>query len=713
MAQQTKKEAVTSFLVDIREASELLLSGRPPKQVSYLKKVPFPAKLRSLLNASQSKLAPNAKGGEWSEFGKTLLRGGTAVAVNAGASAVLRQIVTPLEKPVSNLRMLASYVTLGANIVEETNALRLRLPAKDGPSIDASQAALNLTETAAKHVIKSLVVGVPIASGIPTVVAKVFKNLASLGKSPRVFKGREHVQSSATTAQAVPVTSPTAVLPAQCGLLQDEIAYRLTLLAENVYEPIAAYVAQQKLPSLVILEAFRADNTGTSPHERGEAIDLTLGNTGSSLDQAENLYKLAVWCRDHILYDQLILCYGEVGGGQAWLHVTFTPNTLRRQVYTKPFHDAHVEGLFQYGQYADNALRDRDLEQAKEAQKVSQDFLGIMAARDSKTNPIPLTTNPFASISGTAAGIPGTSTGVPGTDPQAQPYAPNNGSQELVLQIVGEMLSIPEWRSLVGVAGHTSDFLHEVVRRCYERGAAQSGVGAIGLNGQSGNPDDTSVDTIAILNPTGGPGFGSWSSSRRVQLVRVLMWSTTAEVAAGWNDITAESLAGGGFIPLDGVADTTPDGVFGYPTAEEIAVLVRKFFAEEPKQTRPRSEWEVDWASYGPDGPGGDFSQTPLLREEYQRAFRVTFKTAQALSVRYPQIGVASPGSGTDSVDYPGFPRPRYRHKMLVLSKQGPIIDIMSGLGPDPDYGLDAEWGQDQPGFWEAQWSDPFTGAGG
>jgi len=596
-------------------------------------------------------------------------------------------------------------VTLGANIVEETNALRLRLPAKNGPSIDASQAALNLSETAAKHVIKSLVVGVPIASGIPTIIAKVFKNLASLGKSPRVFKGRDHVQSSATTAQAVPVTSPTAVLPAQCGLLQDEIAYRLTLLAENVYEPIAAYVSQQNLPPLVILEAFRADNTGTSPHERGEAIDLTLGNTGSSLDQAENLYKLAVWCRDHILYDQLILCCGEVGGGQAWLHVTFTPTTLRRQVYTKPFHDAHVEGLFQYGQYTDTSLRDRDLGEAKDAQKVSQDFLGIMSARDSKTNPLPLTTNPFSTISGGAS----TSSGVPGVDPHAQPYSPNDSSRKLVLQTVAIMLSDPDWRFKVGMAGHTSDFLHEVVRRCYDRGAAQSGTGAIGLNGQSGNPDDTSVDTIAILNPTGAPGFGSWSPSRRVQLVRVLMWSTTPQVEAAWSDITAESVAGGGFIPLDDVADTTPDGVFGIPTEGEIAALVRKFFAEEPKQTRPRSEWEVDWSSYGIDGPAGDFSQTPILREEYQRAFRVTFKTAQALSVRYPQIGVASPPSGSDSVDYPGFPKPRYRHKMLVLSKQGPIIDIMSGLGPDPDYGLDTDWIPE--GGWEAQWSDPFTGA--
>lgn len=718
MPNPTKKEQVTSYLVDAREASELLLYGRPPKQISYLKKIPYTGKLRQLINAAQSKLAPSPQtttprtttadpqtSGVWSEFGKAVLRGATSFAVGRAATKMIRQIVTPTAKAVSNLQKLGASASLGADIIEEVDALRLSHPLMTGSSVDRAQAGAQLVDTAAHNVIQSLIIGVPIGRGISSGITKVFKTLGSLKKSPRYFQGRAGASSPPGRHEAVPVTSPTAVIPAQCGLLQDEIAYRLTLLAENVYEPIAAYAAQQGLPPLVILEALRADNTGTSPHERGEAIDITIGDIRTLPNQGEILYNLAKWCRDNILYDQLILCYGEVGGGQSWIHVTFTPDTLRRQVYTKPFNDVHVNGLFQYGQYTDASAKASAQSEFKGNEELSQTFMGILAARDSKTSPIPLTTSPFASISNDA------SSGVPGVDPQAGTYVPDDGLRSLVLQVAGNMLSEPEWRAQIGQSGHNSDFLREVVRRCHESGAPQTGTGAIGLNASSGDPTAPSVDTIAILNPTGNRGYGSWTTSRRVQMVTVLLWSTTPQVTAGWLDMTvvggnwSAGDLGGGFIPLGGVPDTGPSGGT-VPTPGEIAALVTKYFAEEPKQQRPRSEWEVDYSAW--DLGGFDYAEFPLFREEMQRALRVTIKTAQALSVRFPEIGIAMHSGGVD-VDYPGFPGPRYRHKTLLITHTGPAIEIMSGIGPDPDYSLDEE----SPGPEGAaqQWRSPFTGA--
>jgi len=720
MPNQTKKEQVTSYLVDVREASELLLYGRPPKQISYLKKIPYTGKLRQLINKAQNKLAPSPQtttprtttsdpqtSGVWSEFGKAVLRGATSFAVGRAATKMIREIVTPTAKAVSNLQKLGASASLGADIIEEVDALRLSVPLVSGSSVDPAQAGAQLVDTAAKNVINSLIVGVPIGRGVPSGITKVFKTTSSLKKSPRYYQGRTGASSPPGRHDAVPVTSPTAVIPAQCGLLQDEIAYRLTLLAENVYEPIAAYVAQQGLPSLVILEALRADNTGTSPHERGEAIDLTVGDNQTLPNQSEIVYNLAKWCRDNILYDQLILCYGEVGGGQSWIHVTFTPDTLRRQVYTKPFNDVHVNGLFQYGPYVDAAIKAQARSESKLNEELSQTFMGILAARDSKASPIPMMTNPFASISGD------TPSGVPGVDPQSGTYVPDDTQRDLVLQTINDMLLEPDWRIRIGKNDRNTEFLREVIARCHAAGAPQTGIGAIGLNAISGDPTNPSADTIAILNPTGNRGYGSWTEGRRVQTVTVLLWSTKPGVTAGWLDLTvvggnwSTGDLGGGFIPLSGVSDTVPGGET-VPTPGEIAALVTKYFAEEPKQTRSRSEWEVDYAMC--ESEGYNFANYPLLREEYQRALRVTIKTAQALLSKYPQIGIAKCSESSNGVDYPGFPEVRYRHKMLVLSKQGPRLEIMSGIGPDPDYQYDdTEWdnGETPEGIWRS----PSNGA--
>lgn len=376
-----------SFLVDAREDAELLASGRLPKEISYVKKLPFPAKMIKALNAIQSKLAPSSipdTKSEWINYGKSLLVGYTKFGLSQSGLALKNSIYGKHGKAVSNIKHIAALTSLGARIVEETNVEKLKRPQIEGPSINPAQAARAISETSARSIIDSMITNVALANGVSGTALQIFKTLASVKKSPRYFSGASGVQEFGNTAVQY-VTSDASALPAQLGLLQDEIVYRLTLLAENVYAPIVDYASSQNYPPVVILEGFRAENTGKSQHERGEAMDITLGD--GSLDHAENLFSLAKWCRDNVLYDVLVFCVSEAGGGQTWLHVSFTPETNRRRVYTKPFNDVHVEGLYLYNRYTDDAIQAQDKATAQQQEIDAQNFMTMMTQRDRMASP--------------------------------------------------------------------------------------------------------------------------------------------------------------------------------------------------------------------------------------------------------------------------------------------------------------------------------------
>lgn len=128
----------------------------------------------------------------------------------------------------------------------------------------------------------------------------------------------------------------SALIAPQLGLLEDDIVYRLSLLAVNVLAPI-----KKKFPNLAIKSGFRQVNNGISQHELGEAVDLQVTNQTPLM-----LYEMAKWIEANVNFDQLILNFTDMGDKQPWIHVSFSPSSLRQQVLTKDLADTFHEGLF-------------------------------------------------------------------------------------------------------------------------------------------------------------------------------------------------------------------------------------------------------------------------------------------------------------------------------------------------------------------------------
>jgi len=362
---------VKSAFRDVRTHEQLLDGERPPKGLSYIKKNPISSKFSAIV----SKVSGISSKVGNSVVGKFALRGASKIAAAVSGLQFLKTISGSSIK--GNIGSVAS--NYGVQIIEETNPINLIRPLKDGPSISPAQAALSLSQTTAHGISKSLITNVPVAKGVAT--KNIFKSLAKIKSSPRFFDPRKATTSVATTANT------TISLIQQRGMLQDEIMYRLVLLAENVYEPILKYAVENGYGRPIILEGFRSENSGTSQHERGEAIDLAL-----PVNTSANLFNLAVWIRDNVMYDQLILCHSGVAGTHSWIHISFTPDTRRRQVLTKTFNDTFEDGLHIYTNYTDLAQLALDKATAKARNLIADDILQRLAARETKLNPIGVNT---------------------------------------------------------------------------------------------------------------------------------------------------------------------------------------------------------------------------------------------------------------------------------------------------------------------------------
>jgi len=281
-----------------------------------------------------------------------------------------------------------------------------------------------LAKTAAAGIATSLMSGSPLASGLPT-VPRQFKTTASLFKSPRFFNPKNESFAldqaeaivAASAVKQVTISTSAGRLYSQRGLLEDELMHRLTLLAENVYAPTNQYSILAGWGALTILEGFRAENSTTSAHEIGEAIDITLGN--GDLTNAERCFQLAVWMRDHILYDQLILCFDASGGGQVWIHASFRLTARRRQVLTKAFNDTHTDGLHHY-QYASATTEQTTLVTEGE------NFSAMLANRQARLQPVGLDT----ALPQTSGGLSNIDVSAPGncTPDGSPPGGPAGGS---------------------------------------------------------------------------------------------------------------------------------------------------------------------------------------------------------------------------------------------------------------------------------------------
>lgn len=109
----------------------------------------------------------------------------------------------------------------------------------------------------------------------------------------------------------VALVSEQNKVQSQRGLNRQQIMTNLKGLCCNTLDPIKA-----KYPNMFVTNAFRI-GSGTSQHETGEAADLQF--KGASKKQ---YYDIALWIRDNVAYDQLILEYKTTGTGNPWIHVS-------------------------------------------------------------------------------------------------------------------------------------------------------------------------------------------------------------------------------------------------------------------------------------------------------------------------------------------------------------------------------------------------------
>jgi hypothetical protein len=95
------------------------------------------------------------------------------------------------------------------------------------------------------------------------------------------------------------------------GIPTKKIVENLKLLAANTLEPIYA-----KYPNAFITNTFRPDSR--TQHGRGQAADIQF----RGVSKAE-YYNIAIWIRDNVPYDQLLLEYKTTGSGLPWIHISF------------------------------------------------------------------------------------------------------------------------------------------------------------------------------------------------------------------------------------------------------------------------------------------------------------------------------------------------------------------------------------------------------
>ena len=420
---------------DVRRAAELLASGRPPKSVTMKFINPVSKKLSKLKNkisAARARVSRDVSGAMPAFMRTAAASAATNALLGTAAAMFVAKLAGKVKLPgvgklggaVSKVQSAAGLVALGASIVEESNPDKIRRPLKEGLSASASAMAEPLAKTAAAGIATSLMSGSPLASGLPT-VPRQFKTTASLFKSPRFFNPKnesfaldqaEAIVAASAVKQVTISTSAGRLYP-QRGLLEDELMHRLTLLAENVYAPTNQYSVLAGWGALTILEGFRAENSTTSAHEIGEAIDITLGN--GDLTNAERCFQLAVWMRDHILYDQLILCFDASGGGQVWIHASFRLTARRRQVLTKAFNDTHTDGLHHY-QYASATTEQTTLVTEGE------NFSAMLANRQARLQPVGLDT----ALPQTSGGLSNIDVSAPGNStPDGSPAGGSTGNE--------------------------------------------------------------------------------------------------------------------------------------------------------------------------------------------------------------------------------------------------------------------------------------------
>jgi hypothetical protein len=96
-----------------------------------------------------------------------------------------------------------------------------------------------------------------------------------------------------------------------------QILNNLANLAKNTYEPIKA-----KYPNVFMTNSFR-QGSGEAQHGTGQACDLQF--RGAAF---KDYYDIAVWIRDNVPFNQLLIEYGKRASGPfCWIHVAYWDGT--------------------------------------------------------------------------------------------------------------------------------------------------------------------------------------------------------------------------------------------------------------------------------------------------------------------------------------------------------------------------------------------------
>jgi len=121
--------------------------------------------------------------------------------------------------------------------------------------------------------------------------------------------------------------SPTAVRRGIDNKPNDFELKRMKLVAEKVFEPVREWYGKPiKVNSFFRNEALNKAVRGskTSQHRWGEAIDI---------DANEDNLKIALWIKQNLDFDQLIIEGVDDKRNIAWVHVSYTtPDRNRKQV---------------------------------------------------------------------------------------------------------------------------------------------------------------------------------------------------------------------------------------------------------------------------------------------------------------------------------------------------------------------------------------------
>lgn len=108
------------------------------------------------------------------------------------------------------------------------------------------------------------------------------------------------------------------------GFTKSQLLDNLRGLCINVLDPVKA-----KYPNIQLTSCMRFSvppgGSQTSQHMKGQAADFILSGTGQAA-----LYDCALWMRDNVAYDQLLLEYKTFSGvWKCWIHVSFNPAGTR------------------------------------------------------------------------------------------------------------------------------------------------------------------------------------------------------------------------------------------------------------------------------------------------------------------------------------------------------------------------------------------------